>query len=249
MRESKGYLALVDISGYTEFVRSHKMGLIPILGQRMKTTSEVHAETVITDLLETIISTVDSRLTLNKLEGDAALFYRESRGDPDECDSVLTSLVNVFSAFNQRLEDIMFCQTCLCDCCHQMNQLKVKILVHYGDFLIKRVAQFEEIAGHDVILIHRLLKNSVPSNEYLLITEPVKDLSLEVTSALKFNPMLETYDVGDVPVHVYYPTPIVEPQPKRSWLSRYLSMTAFFKTPRRKAELALRLLSEGHRSD
>ena len=173
MRASKGYLVLVDISGYTAFVRSHTMKVIPVLGKRMKHTSQIHAETVITDLLETIIAAVDSRLTLNKLEGDAALFYRESTGAPDECDAVLTTLLNLFSVFNQRLQDIMFCQTCLCDCCSQMNQLKVKTLIHYGEFLVKRVAQFEEIAGQDVILIHRLLKNSVPSNEYLLLTQPV----------------------------------------------------------------------------
>ncbi len=249
MRASKGYLVLVDISGYTAFIRSHTMRVIPVLGKRMNHTSQVHAETVITDLLETIISAVDHRLTLNKLEGDAALFYRESNGAPEECDSVLTTLLNVFSVFNQRLEDIMFCQTCLCDCCHQMHQLKVKSLVHYGDFLVKRVVQFEEIAGHDVILIHRLLKNSVSSNEYLLLTDPVKKLSLEVAPTLQLESKVEAYDVGNVPIHVYYPTPTIEAQPKRSWLSRYRAMVDFFKTPKHKAELALRLLSEGHRSD
>ena len=34
--------------------------------------------------------------------------------------------------------------------------------------------QFEELAGEEVILIHRLLKNHVPSREYVLMTEPVK---------------------------------------------------------------------------
>ena len=249
MRASKGYLVLVDISGYTAFVRSHTMRGIPVLGKRMNNTSQVHAETVITDLLETIISAVDHRLTLNKLEGDAALFYREANGDSAECDSVLTTLLNLFTVFNQRLEDIMFCQACLCDCCHQMNQLKVKILVHYGDFLVKRVAQFEEIAGHDVILIHRLLKNSVPSNEYLLMTDSVKTRTRHGLSTLQLESMVEAYDVGDVPIHVYYPTATVDPQPKRSWLFRYRAMTDFFQIPKRKADLAVRLLSHVQRSD
>ncbi|MGH8049243.1 MAG: DUF2652 domain-containing protein, partial [Arenimonas sp.] len=47
----------------------------------------------------------------------------------------------------------------------------LKAFVHSGEIAIKQVRQFEELAGEDVILIHRLLKNQVPSRDYVLITE------------------------------------------------------------------------------
>jgi hypothetical protein len=243
MRESRGFLVLADISGYTEYIRSHKMRGVPILGKRMAQTSQVHAETVITDLLETLIAGVGEDFTLNKLEGDAALFFRESSDISEESPEILRTMLNLFEVFTQRVEDLMFCQTCLCDCCQQMNQLKVKVFVHYGEFLVKRVAQFEEIAGHDVILIHRLLKNSVPSKEYLLVTESAMQSLSTNNGLLPFEQRVETYDVGDVPIHVFYPTPNVEPSPRASWLTRYRAMVAFFQTPKRKGELALGLLS------
>jgi hypothetical protein len=249
MRESGGFLVLVDISGYTEFIRSHNLRSIPIVGKRMKLTSQVHAETVITDLLETLIAAVGDGFTLNKLEGDAALFFREATLlDADNLD-VLITMADLFETFAVRLEELMFCQTCLCDCCKQMNQLKVKVFVHHGEFIVKRVAQFEEIAGQDVILIHRLLKNTIPSNEYLLVTESAMRKLRPEESSLSFERRVEHYDVGDVPINVFYPTLNIEPKPKAAWLTRYRAMLSFFQKPKRKAELALRLLSGAQGSE
>ena len=53
-------LVLADISGYTEFVQAHRTALL-------------HAEQIITDLLEAVIDSAEYPLTLNKLEGDAVL--------------------------------------------------------------------------------------------------------------------------------------------------------------------------------
>ena len=64
METKKVALALVDISGYTQFIRSEKM-------------SAVHAEEIIFDLLEAVIDRAAYPLTLNKLEGDAAFLYAE----------------------------------------------------------------------------------------------------------------------------------------------------------------------------
>ena len=49
----------------------------------------------------------------------------------------------------------------------------MKAIAHHGSFLLKTVAGFREIAGQEVIRAHRLLKNTVRSDEYLILTEPV----------------------------------------------------------------------------
>ncbi|GIT53864.1 MAG: hypothetical protein Ct9H300mP16_10240 [Pseudomonadota bacterium] len=54
MENNKGFIVLVDISGYTRFVRSHRVRKIPILGKQLASTNEEHAETIISDPLEKI---------------------------------------------------------------------------------------------------------------------------------------------------------------------------------------------------
>ena len=49
--------------------------------------------------------------------------------------------------------------------------MRLKIVAHKGDFAIKKIRQFEEVAGEAVILVHRLLENSLKSNEYWLLTD------------------------------------------------------------------------------
>ena len=39
------------------------------------------------------------------------------------------------------------------------------------------MSRFEEIAGEDVILAHRLMKNSIETNEYILFTKNVNDIT------------------------------------------------------------------------
>jgi hypothetical protein len=62
---------------------------------------------------------------------------------------------------------------CRCDACAKISNLELKAFVHFGEIAIKQVRQFEELAGEEVILIHRLLKNSVPERDYVMLTEAV----------------------------------------------------------------------------
>ena len=64
----KVVLVIVDISGYTQFIRSQK-------------SSAVHAEEIVFELLEAVINHATYPLTLNKLEGDAAFLYAEVQAD------------------------------------------------------------------------------------------------------------------------------------------------------------------------
>ena len=53
-------LAIADISGYTGFIRRREVSLL-------------HAEQIVSDLIEALVSGAERPLILNKLEGDAAL--------------------------------------------------------------------------------------------------------------------------------------------------------------------------------
>jgi hypothetical protein len=88
---------------------------------------------------------------------------------------VLAQVKAVFPAFHgclgrQRSERA----NCVCDACLGIDKLRLKAFVHVGELAVKQVRQFEELAGEEVILVHRLLKNHVPRREYVLLTEPAR---------------------------------------------------------------------------
>jgi hypothetical protein len=53
--------------------------------------------------------------------------------------------------------------------------LTVKVIAHHGHYSRYRVGQVEQLHGTDVIVLHRLAKNHVPSHEYILATTALLD--------------------------------------------------------------------------
>jgi class 3 adenylate cyclase len=187
-------LVITDISGYAQFVKYHK-------------TSLLHAEEIISQLLEAVIDKADYPLTLNKLEGDAALLYAELGGAEEAgVRDVVRQVQTFFTAFRAKVQDLAHCRTkCRCDACQQILDLKLKAILHKGEVAFKKIRQFDELAGQEVILAHRLLKNTVPSHEYILMTEPIYVLVGELQQSRE--ELREEHYAGLDPVHikVFYP--------------------------------------------
>jgi hypothetical protein len=66
-----------------------------------------------------------------------------------------------YFAFRKRLRSIKQASSCECQACTRMQNLDVKFVVHHGEFIRQKMSGREELAGRDVILVHRLLKNDV----------------------------------------------------------------------------------------
>jgi hypothetical protein len=166
MRLTHAIVVLLDISGYTAFIRHRPVTL-------------EHAEQVVTALLEAVIDGAEHPLALNKLEGDAALLWCEAGADPAAAArSVRAQVERAFAAFGTVRTSLRSSRAhCHCDACANINLLELKALVHAGEIAVKQVRQFEELAGEPVIVAHRLLKNGVPSRHYLLYTEDFRALS------------------------------------------------------------------------
>ncbi|HIF48779.1 MAG TPA: DUF2652 domain-containing protein [Cytophagales bacterium] len=108
MENHKGFIVLVDISGYTNFVSGHN---IDSSKNDKLSQGQAHAEHIISDLLEKVIDELDGVLTINKLQGDAALFYGIP-DDPNELSEVIIQkLQTSFKIFNQRVNELTFCET------------------------------------------------------------------------------------------------------------------------------------------
>jgi len=151
----KALLLIADIGGYTRFMKQHRFSL-------------AHAQDTIAQLLEAVIDSA-SGLKLAKLEGDAAFFYLVG----EDFKTLSQKVSKIRRAFLARKQRLMLDQMCVCDGCLQVRELTIKFVTHAGEVAFQRVKQFTELAGVDVILVHRMLKNDVPVREYVLMTHPV----------------------------------------------------------------------------
>ena len=160
MEPATGILVMADISGYTAFL--HR----PELCVR-------HAHQIVGRLLETVVDAAEPTLVAEKLEGDAALFLRASSAASVQTDAVLARerLLPMWVAFEAERRALLAANDCACDACVATEALRLKLFCHLDEVVRHRIGRFEEIGGAGVILIHRLLKNSVAQREYVLMTE------------------------------------------------------------------------------
>ncbi|MEM7147271.1 MAG: DUF2652 domain-containing protein [Verrucomicrobiota bacterium] len=203
MEIRKAALVLSDISGYTKFLQLHSMSLL-------------HAEKIVSELMEAVIDSSSYPLELNKLQGDALLFYAflEPDSDPDHLQKLTRDVLNqarvFFEAFHKTAESLIGCNICPCEACRQAEDLKLKSFLHLGDVAVKEIRGFKELAGESVILVHRLAKNSIPSKEYLLLTDDFYRAAYgkSDTSDMEFEARTESCEgIGNIPIKVFYPNP------------------------------------------
>ncbi len=188
-------LMLVDISGYTRFMVSHDKELR-------------HSQMIIGALLESLLDQVDVPLRVSNVEGDALLLYAIKGGNEEvwrrRSSSLVARLLSLFQVFRERLLEIGAYSVCMCDACVEVGDLKLKIIAHSGEALVTRVGEFPTLSGVDVITVHRLAKNSVPEDEYVLLTEAAfRDLSLPPDAEVRESS--EEYDTGTFKTFIYLP--------------------------------------------
>ena len=114
-------------------------------------------------------------------------------------------LFTFFETFRAKLSELSGSTVCTCNACRHIEKLRLKVVVHSGEALFHQVLQFQELAGVDVIVVHRLLKNSVKAEEYLLMTEAA-NRDIELPGGARLVNGVERYDeLGEIKTLVYYP--------------------------------------------
>jgi hypothetical protein len=152
---------IADIGGYTRFMKVHRINL-------------AHAQYVVAQLLEAVIDAAAPGFKLAKLEGDAAFFYAlAGKAAAPDLASLSERVAEIRRAFVARRRELEIDRLCSCDGCVQASQLTLKFVSHVGEVAFQKVKRMTELAGVDVIFVHRLLKNAVPISEYVLMSEPV----------------------------------------------------------------------------
>lgn len=138
------YFAIADISGYTSFLAAVELD---------------HAQDIVADFMDVVVKGLRPPFRLAKFEGDAAFVY--AMAETVDGSLLQDAIEGAYFKFRRRLRDVRQASTCECRACVAMGDLDFKFIVHHGEMVRQKMGGREELAGRDVILVHRLLKNAV----------------------------------------------------------------------------------------
>ncbi|WP_339715710.1 DUF2652 domain-containing protein [uncultured Kriegella sp.] len=175
-------LCIPDISGFTKF---------------MSDTDFELSSKVIPSLLNKIIYSNEIGLKVSEIEGDAVLFYRTGELPPFE--ELIAQCKFFYTEFYKQLAVLRNKNGHKRDAAKIPKILGLKIILHYGqEIAVVPVGKRIKLMGEDVIVAHRLLKNDIPFDEYILISESL--ISMYETSVKKDHFDLNELEKGSIEV-------------------------------------------------
>jgi hypothetical protein len=159
--------------------------------------------------MTSLIDEIKIPLRIIEIEGDAIFFIgvEESELFPWEQMVAIISekLPEFFNVFYTRLHDLLRSNMCHCNACEGASDLKLKIITHIGEAVFYDIASFSKLSGPDVILTHRLLKNSIEADEYLLMTETAFSAFNQYQKFDAVKKIENVNSFGKIPLFIHYP--------------------------------------------
>ena len=187
----KAFLIIADISGFTGFMSQ-------------KSISLNHAKQIVVRLLKSIIDAAGSTLHVAEIEGDAVFLIAMVEGDGEDVARLVRKKIDdFFNAFQAERDSINDLRTCSCQACVQAGSLQLKQVIHLGEVVREKIGSFEKYFGPDVILVHRMLKNSVSAKEYAMMTLPANVAAGPLEGLRKEERTEEFEGMGKVKTVVY----------------------------------------------
>lgn len=189
---AKGYFIISDISGYTEYL----------------TKSELeHAHETLQSLFDSQLELIKFPLHISGFRGDAIFMYVPET-DFINPQSLIETLENQYIVFSETLQQMILNTTCQCNACKNMKLLDLKMCIHYGEYLIQKLGDKEELLGADVIVPHRMLKNNVIEKTgvkaYAIFSEAAATQLKLQTICNPLIPHTESYDhLGEIQSQVH----------------------------------------------
>lgn len=141
----KAFFVISDITGYTMFLSRSELD---------------HAQDILKALFESQLSHIRAPMRVSNFQGDAIFMYVPEAGFAQQ-QTMIEMIEGIYFAFARQLDLMRLGTTCRCNACANMGHLDLKLFVHYGQYMGQKLGDKEELIGPDVILTHRMLKNSV----------------------------------------------------------------------------------------
>lgn len=181
----KSLLFIPDITGFTEFVNN---------------TEIEHSQHIISELIEKIIDSNTLGLEVSEIEGDAVLFYKTNKVPVLE--EVYKQARKMFLTFHSHLKIYDSHRICQCGACSSASKLSLKFVVHSAEIGFTHIKNNKKPFGADIVLLHKLLKNNVNHNEYMLFTLQYlegRQEEIKLLSSLHFENGVNEYEsIGQV---------------------------------------------------
>lgn len=193
-------ICIPDISGFTEFMSAADIAL---------------SSKIIPALLNKVIYANKIGLKVSEIEGDAVLFYK-SDGLPtfkeliDQCRLFYTEfykqLHKLDAIYKYEAKGIKIPKI-----------LGLKIILHFGEKISAvRIGKNIKLMGEDLITAHRLLKNKIDFDEYILLSETLleqytsKDLEHNFGWGKLYKKDTSFRHIGDISYNYINLEPLVE---------------------------------------
>ncbi|NAY91747.1 DUF2652 domain-containing protein [Muricauda sp. JGD-17] len=193
-------LCIPDISGFTKFMSDVNFEL----------TSKV-----IPSLLNKVIYSNTLNLKVSEIEGDAVLFF--SKGSLPSFSELVDQCNTFYTGFYKQLHLLQKAYASNHQAFEIPRILGLKIILHYGDEIVMtQVGNRIKLLGEDVIIAHRLLKNNVEEDEYLLISDQLLQCYDEKSAEEEFDwgtlrkGSMAYEHIGELKYHYIPLSPLVE---------------------------------------
>ncbi|MBI4894930.1 MAG: DUF2652 domain-containing protein [Candidatus Aenigmarchaeota archaeon] len=185
---NKGGILLADISGYTRLVTS---------------LSLEHSRSVVNMIFKKMYAATVKDYDVKEIEGDAIFALSVQKDKQKLFNASLKQVEKYADAFySVRNELTKNPPECKCEFCAHVDKMSIKFIVHYGEYTVDQIGPIKSVVGKDIVLAHRLLKNSVKSKSYILVTEDALKLDKNYQDGLKDAHIENVEYFGDVRVGV-----------------------------------------------
>ncbi|WGQ10772.1 DUF2652 domain-containing protein [Pedobacter gandavensis] len=153
---------------------------------------------IVGQLFKAIIAEKRISFSISEIEGDAILFYRF--GAPTSIEELLNEFTGMLNRFGELIK--VYSKGF-----PSIAGLGLKAVVHFGEMVEFGVDKFSKLYGNILVDAHRLLKNSVPNQTYMLLTreylEELADYPLDYITRCGVY-QCDIYDVGSL-CYTYFP--------------------------------------------
>ncbi len=141
----QGYLVGANIAGYEVFLTEAELE---------------HAQSIVNDLLNTLLDHIKPPLIFSKLEGEAIFVYAPE-GSFLQGQTLLEVIEDLYCTFTTTLETMYRNTVCPCQACQLMNTLDLNFVVHYGTYSLTEIDGQQDLIGTDVMILRESFKSPI----------------------------------------------------------------------------------------